>query len=107
MATTRDYYDVLGVPHGASDADLKRAFRKLTQQWHPDVNTEAGADERFKEINEAYRVLSDPQQRQAARRSPALAPSATCSMPFSAAPRPAADGAPARQRARTCATTYG
>jgi molecular chaperone DnaJ len=65
MATTRDYYDVLGVERGASDADVKRAFRKLAQQWHPDVNTEAGADERFKEINEAYRVLSDPQQRQA------------------------------------------
>ena len=65
MASTRDYYDVLGVPRGASDAEVKRAFRKLAQQWHPDVNTEAGADERFKEINEAYRVLSDPQQRQA------------------------------------------
>jgi molecular chaperone DnaJ len=65
MASTRDYYDVLGVPRGASDADVKRAFRKLAQQWHPDVNTEPGADERFKEINEAYRVLSDPQQRQA------------------------------------------
>jgi molecular chaperone DnaJ len=65
MASTRDYYDVLGVPRGAPDADIKRAFRKLAQQWHPDVNTEPGADERFKEINEAYRVLSDPQQRQA------------------------------------------
>jgi molecular chaperone DnaJ len=65
MATTRDYYDILGVPRGASDAEVKRAFRKLAQQWHPDVNTEAGADERFKEISEAYRVLSDPQQRQA------------------------------------------
>ena len=65
MATTRDYYDILGVPRGASDTDVKRAFRKLAQQWHPDVNTDSGADERFKEINEAYRVLSDPQQRQA------------------------------------------
>jgi molecular chaperone DnaJ len=65
MATTRDYYDILGVPRGASETEVKRAFRKLAQQWHPDVNTEAGADERFKEINEAYRVLSDPQQRQA------------------------------------------
>jgi len=65
MATTRDYYDILGVPRGASDAEVKRAFRKLAQQWHPDVSTEAGADERFKEIAEAYRVLSDPQQRQA------------------------------------------
>ena len=65
MASQRDYYDILGVPRGASDADIKRSFRKLAQQWHPDVSTEAGADERFKEINEAYQVLSDPQRRQA------------------------------------------
>jgi molecular chaperone DnaJ len=65
MASTRDYYDILGVPRGASDEDLKRAFRKLAQQWHPDVSTDPGADERFKEINEAYQVLSDPQRRQA------------------------------------------
>jgi molecular chaperone DnaJ len=65
MATQRDYYEVLGVARGASDADVKKAFRKLAQRWHPDVNTEAGADYRFKEINEAYQVLSDPQRRQA------------------------------------------
>src|SRR6188472_2836802 len=65
MASTRDYYDILGVPRSASDDDLKRAFRRLAQQWHPDVSTEPGADERFKEINEAYQVLSDPQRRQA------------------------------------------
>jgi DnaJ-class molecular chaperone len=65
MATTRDLYEVLGVPRGASEDEIKRAFRRLAQQWHPDVSTEAGADERFKEIAEAYRVLSDPQQRQA------------------------------------------
>ena len=65
MVTQRDYYDVLGVPRGATDADIKRSFRKLAQQWHPDVSTEAGADDRFKEINEAYQVLSDPQRRQA------------------------------------------
>ncbi len=65
MASTRDYYDILGVPRGASDEELKRAFRKLAQQWHPDVSREPGADERFKEINEAYQVLSDPQRRQA------------------------------------------
>ncbi|MBA3777780.1 MAG: molecular chaperone DnaJ [Chloroflexi bacterium] len=63
--TQRDFYDILGVPRGASDADIKKAFRKLAQQWHPDINTEAGADERFKEVNEAYQVLSDPQRRQA------------------------------------------
>ena len=65
MATERDYYDILGVPRGAPDDEVKRAFRRLAQQWHPDVSTEAGADERFKEINEAYQVLSDPQRRQA------------------------------------------
>jgi molecular chaperone DnaJ len=65
MATERDYYTILGVPRTASDGDVKRAFRKLAQQWHPDVNRDSGADERFKEINEAYQVLSDPQRRQA------------------------------------------
>ena len=65
MATTRDYYEILGVARGASDDEVKKAFRKLAQQWHPDVNTSSGADERFKEINEAYQVLSDPQRRQA------------------------------------------
>ena len=65
MATQRDYYDILGVPRDASDDDVKRSFRKLAQQWHPDVNTSPEADARFKEINEAYQVLSDPQRRQA------------------------------------------
>jgi molecular chaperone DnaJ len=65
MATTeRDLYEVLGVERGASDEEIKRAFRKLAQQWHPDVNTEPEAQERFKQINEAYQVLSDPQRRQ-------------------------------------------
>jgi molecular chaperone DnaJ len=65
MATQRDFYDILGVPRGANDEDIKRAFRKQAQQWHPDVNTSQEADVRFKEINEAYQVLSDPQRRQA------------------------------------------
>jgi molecular chaperone DnaJ len=65
MATTeRDYYEVLGVQRGASDAEIKRAFRKLAQQWHPDVNTEPEAQDRFKEINQAYQVLGDPERRQ-------------------------------------------
>ncbi|MEO6207195.1 MAG: molecular chaperone DnaJ, partial [Candidatus Limnocylindrales bacterium] len=65
MATTeRDLYEVLGVERGSSDADIKRAFRKLAQQWHPDVNAEAEAQERFKEINDAYQILSDPERRQ-------------------------------------------
>jgi molecular chaperone DnaJ len=65
MATERDLYTVLGVAKGASDAEIKRAFRRLAQQTHPDVNSDAGADVRFKAINEAYQVLSDPQRRQA------------------------------------------
>jgi molecular chaperone DnaJ len=65
MATERDLYAVLGVARGATDAEIKRAFRKLAQQWHPDVNQDDAADGRFKEINQAYQVLSDPQRRQA------------------------------------------
>lgn len=65
MATTeRDLYELLGVQRNASDAEIKRAFRKLAQQWHPDVNTDPEAQERFKEINQAYQVLSDPSRRQ-------------------------------------------
>ena len=65
MATTeQDYYEILGVARTASDAEIKRAFRKLAQQWHPDVNKDPAAQERFKEINEAYQVLSDPERRQ-------------------------------------------
>jgi molecular chaperone DnaJ len=64
MATTeRDLYLILGVERSASDAEIKRAFRKLAQQWHPDVNQDPAAQERFKEINEAYQVLSDPERR--------------------------------------------
>jgi molecular chaperone DnaJ len=64
MATELDYYVILGIERTATDGDVKKAFRRLAQQWHPDVNTEPGAQERFKEINEAYQVLSDPQRRQ-------------------------------------------
>src|SRR3954464_4807756 len=65
MTVERDYYEVLGVERGADDAEIKRAFRKLAQQWHPDVSPDPAAQDRFKEINEAYQVLSDPQRRQA------------------------------------------
>jgi len=61
----RDYYEVMGVSRNASKEDLKQAFRKLARQYHPDVNKEAGAEEKFKEINEAYAVLSDDQKRAA------------------------------------------
>lgn len=63
--TDRDYYEILGVPRGASSDDLKSAFRRLARQYHPDVNKSPDAEERFKEINEAYAVLSDADKRAA------------------------------------------
>ena len=64
MATTTDYYGTLGLDRGATDAEIKKAFRKLAQQWHPDVNSDPAAHTRFTEINEAYQILSDPERRQ-------------------------------------------
>ena len=58
-----DYYAVLGVRRGASADDIKKAFRKLARQYHPDVNKSPGAEAKFKEINEANEVLSDPEKR--------------------------------------------
>jgi molecular chaperone DnaJ len=65
LANKRDYYEVLGVPRGASAEEIKSAFRNLARQYHPDVNKDAGAEEKFKEIGEAYAVLSDEQKRAA------------------------------------------
>jgi curved DNA-binding protein len=64
MAPARDYYDVLGVSRGASQDEIQRAYRKLARTYHPDLNSDPAAEERFKEISEAYAVLSDPQTRQ-------------------------------------------
>lgn len=64
MATTeRDYYEVLGVPRDASDADIKRAFRSLARELHPDVSDAPETDHRFREVAEAYEVLSDRERR--------------------------------------------
>ncbi len=63
MAVKQDYYQVLGVPRDASDEAIKKAFRKLAFQHHPDRNREPGAEAKFKEINEAYQVLSDRDKR--------------------------------------------
>lgn len=60
----KDYYQILGVPRSASDADIKKSFRKLAREYHPDVaKDKKKAEEKFKEINEAYEVLSDPAKR--------------------------------------------
>src|SRR5437899_4887351 len=65
MATTgRDYYEVLGVERGASDAEIKKAFRTLARELHPDVNDSPDAEERFREVAEAYEVLSNGERRE-------------------------------------------
>ncbi|HEV8536686.1 MAG TPA: J domain-containing protein [Candidatus Limnocylindria bacterium] len=59
----KDYYKILGVPKTASTADIKKAFRKLARQYHPDVNKKPESEKKFKEVNEAHEVLSDPEKR--------------------------------------------
>src|SRR5205823_2042207 len=63
MAPRRDVYETLGVARDAKAEDIQRAYRKLARTYHPDVNKDPAAEERFKEISEAYDVLSDPETR--------------------------------------------
>ena len=60
----KDYYKILGVSRDAKPDDIRKAYRKLAKQYHPDINKEPGAEEKYKEINEAYEVLKDPDKRQ-------------------------------------------
>ena len=64
MANNKNYYELLGIPKDASEEQVRKAFRGLAMEWHPDRNRSADAEERFKEINEAYQVLIDPKKRQ-------------------------------------------
>lgn len=59
----KDYYDILGVSKDASEDEIKHAYRRLSKKWHPDINKAPNAEQKFKEINEAYETLSDPQKR--------------------------------------------
>ena len=63
MAAGQDFYQVLGVPRNASQDDIQRAYRKLARAHHPDINKDPGAEDRFKDVSEAYSVLSDPATR--------------------------------------------
>src|SRR5690606_13217762 len=61
----KDYYKIMGVSRDASQEDIKRAYRRLARKYHPDVSKEADAEERFKQVGEAYEVLGDPEKRTA------------------------------------------
>jgi curved DNA-binding protein len=65
VATYKDYYQIMGVARGASQDEIKRAYRRLARKFHPDVSKEANAEDKFKEVQEAYEVLKDPQRRAA------------------------------------------
>lgn len=59
----KDYYKTLGIPKGSNEEEIKKAYRRMALRFHPDKNKDANAEEKFKEIAEAYEVLSDPKKR--------------------------------------------
>jgi len=59
----QDYYKILGVDRNADEATIKKAYRKLARKFHPDMNKDSAAEEKFKEVNEAYEVLKDAEKR--------------------------------------------
>ena len=63
MKMGKDYYKILGITKGASEDDVRKAYRKMALRYHPDKNKSAGAEEKFKEVAEAYEVLSDKKKR--------------------------------------------
>jgi molecular chaperone DnaJ len=65
VSSKRDYYEILGVGRQAAQDEIRSAYRRLAKQYHPDVNKEAGAEDKFKEVSEAYAILSDDQKRAA------------------------------------------
>lgn len=62
-AMGKDYYKTLGIPKGSNEEEIKKAYRRMALRFHPDKNKDANAEEKFKEIAEAYEVLSDPKKR--------------------------------------------
>lgn len=88
----RDYYDILEIKKGATEAEIKSAYRKLARKYHPDVDKSAGASEKFKEVAEAYQVLSDPQKKQMYDQYGHSAPNMSGGNPFSGGGSPFGNG---------------